>query len=206
MRMAQYQILSSLAWLHRFQVLQNIPMHESISYKDLAAKCDVPESQLRSMSRIVMTSNFLVESEPETVAHNSTSRLFITDSGFMDWLGFMTEHSIPTAFKMPEATAVWGKLEKKDKTMTAWNLAQGTDKPFFGWFAETKERSNQFANYMKAVQGSYGTSLRHLITGYDWASLGEATVVDVSAIKISNLIPTMIILSRIWGKLSDDFQ
>jgi hypothetical protein len=32
---------------------------------------------------------------------------------------------------------------------------------------------------MKSVQLSYGTSLKHLVTGFDWAGLGEAIVVDV---------------------------
>ena len=175
----QYQVLGSLAWLHRFNVLSTIPLQRSVSYSELAMSRNVPESQLRSVCRMVMTSNFLIESTPSTVAHNATSRLFVENKGFWDWLGFMTEHSIPSAFKLPEATDRWGTVEKKDKNMTAWNLALDTDMAFFDWFAVTKERANQFASYMRSVQGSYGTSLKHLVTGFDWTGLGDATVVDV---------------------------
>jgi 6-hydroxytryprostatin B O-methyltransferase len=39
--------------------------------------------------------------------------------------------------------------------------------------------TKQFAGYMKNVTASSATSLKHLLSGYDWASLKDATVVDV---------------------------
>ncbi|KAL8717160.1 MAG: hypothetical protein Q9225_005570, partial [Loekoesia sp. 1 TL-2023] len=183
-----YQVLSSLSWLHRFNIVPSIPPHDPISYTALATTCSVPESQLRSIIRMVMTSNFLTQPTPSTVAHNATSRLFATDPNFLGWLGFMSRHSIPSAFKMADATEQWGGVEEKRKNMTAWNLAMGTEMPFFEWFAETKERSNQFASYMRSVQASYETNLRHLIVGFNWASLGEATVVDVGGSTCSTSI------------------
>ncbi len=66
------------------------------------------------------------------------------------------------------------------KTHTAYNLAFNTDLPFFDHLAQIPERRDQFKGYMKSVTASGGTDLKHLLEGFDWASLGEAVVVDVS--------------------------
>lgn len=126
---------------------------------------------------MAMTSNFLSESAPHSVAHNAVSRLFVTNPGFMDWINFMAQFSMPTAAAFAEATEKWGTTDKKNQT--AFNIATRIDKPFFDFFAQSPEASIQFASYMKNVQASTGTSLKHLLTGYDWESLGEALVVDV---------------------------
>ena len=128
---------------------------------------------------MAMTSNFLSQPSLESVAHNSISRLFVTDPGFMDWLDFMTQWSMPTAAAFADATEKWGSTVEKDQT--AFNVAAQTDVPFFDYFAKSSELSSQFASYMRSVQASSGTSLRHLLTGYDWAKVDDgAVVVDVS--------------------------
>ena len=76
-----------------------------------------------------------------------------------------------------EATEKYGVTESK--TQTTYNVWKQTDRPFFDEIKESKELTRQFASYMKNVTSGKGLSIRHLVTGYDWASLGEATVVDV---------------------------
>ena len=129
---------------------------------------------------MALTSNFLSQPNLGNVAHNSISRLFVTDPSFTDWLDFMTQYSMPAAAAFAEATDKWGSTVEKDQT--AFNVAAQTKLPFFEYFAKTSELSNRFASYMRSVQASSGTSLQHLLTGYDWESLeDEAVVVDVSA-------------------------
>ena len=137
---------------------------------------------------MAMTSNFLSQPDLESVAHNSVSRLFVTDPGFTDWLDFMTRYSMPTAAAFAEATEKWGSTVQKDQT--AFNVAARTEVPFFEYFAKSPELSNKFASYMRSVQASSGTSLQHLLTGYDWESLdAEAVVVDVSAFSTTTIQP-----------------
>ena len=57
-----------------------------------------------------------------------------------------------------------------------------TDNPFFDYMKEDTELTRLFASYMKNVTSGKGTSIQHLLIGYDWASLGEVTVVDVYCI------------------------
>ena len=137
----------------------------------------MPELQLRSVVRMAITSNFLCEPIPDNVAHNVVSTVFVTKPGLVDWAKFMTQFSMPAAAAFVEATEKWGLTDKENET--AFNIATDTHVPLFDHFAKSPELASRFASYMKSVQTSYGTSLQHLLTGFDWAGIGEAVVVDV---------------------------
>lgn len=126
---------------------------------------------------MAITSNFLCEPIPDNVAHNAVSALFVTNPRLLDWAKFMTQFSMPAAAAFVEATEKWGVTDQKNQT--AFNVATDTNVPLFDFFAQSPELANCFASYMKSVQASYGTSLKHLLTGFDWTGLGEAVVVDV---------------------------
>ena len=66
-------------------------------------------------------------------------------------------------------------------SQTPYNIAEGTDKPVFEFWSEPgREREMvQFGNMMKAHGETEGYGLELYIHGYDWAALGEATVVDL---------------------------
>lgn len=170
-------MLSCLRWLLRFNILTFIPLDGSIPYSELAKSAGVPETQLRSVIRMAITSNFLSEPTPDHASHNAVSALFVTKPSLVDWAKFMTRFSAPAAAVFADATEKWGATVEKNQT--AFNIATGTDGPLFDYFAQSPELVNIFASYMKSVQASYGTSLKHLVTGFDWAGLGEAIVVDV---------------------------
>ena len=89
----------------------------------------------------------------------------------------MTEMSVPTAAKLVEVTEKWGS--SKEKTQTAYNLAFNTELPFFDYLSQSSEKTKEFAGYMKSVTSSEGSDLKHLLGGFDWERLGDATIVDV---------------------------
>ena len=178
-RYPQYQQLACLRWLCHFNVLSHIPLTHSVAYETIALAADVPLYQLKSIARMAMTTNFLHEPTPGEVAHSSTSAAFIKNPSLSDWALFMTSTSAIMASQTVEATQKYGATESK--TQTTYNVWKNTDKPFFDHIKQDKELTRQFASYMKNVTSSKGMSMQHLITGYDWASLGEVTVVDVSS-------------------------
>lgn len=174
----QYQQLACLGWLCHFDVLARIPRDGTISYSELANATGVPKLQLRSVARMVMTSNFLCEPTPNEVAHNAVSALFICNSSIPNWARFMVKFSAPVATAFAEATEKWGVTDKKNET--AFNVALKTDLPFFNFLSQSSGLAESFASYMRSVQSNYGTSLKHLLSGFDWAGVGEGVVVDVS--------------------------
>lgn len=155
-----------------------MPLEGSVPYATVANATQVSESQLKSIARMVMTWNILCEPIPNHVAHTATSALLLTKPNLFDWAVFMCETSMPTAAKMVEASIKWP--DSTEKNETAYNVAFNTDLPFFTHLSQNPGRTKQFSGYMKSVTDSEGTDLKHLINGFDWASLPSgSTVVDV---------------------------
>lgn len=166
-------------WLVHFDILSHIPLDDSISYEKLASKANVPEFQLRGISRMAMTSNVLCETADKRLAHTAASAMFVNDSNMMDWARFMCEASVPTAFSMVEATERWPGSQKK--TETAYNVAFKHELPFFDHLAQDSKLNKQFSGYMKSVTGGEGTDLTHLVQGFPWETLpDDSLVIDVS--------------------------
>jgi 6-hydroxytryprostatin B O-methyltransferase len=154
-----------------------VPHEGTISYPDLAAAAHVPLHQLKSITRMAITGSFLQEPVLNQVAHNKTSARFVSNPSLCDWALFLAEDSAPMAPKLVEATQRWGETTKK--TETAFNLSLHTDLSFFDYLSSSPEFTQRFSGYMKNVAKGEATSIKHLVQGYDWASLGNATVVDV---------------------------
>ncbi len=131
---------------------------------------------------MVMTTNFLREPTPGEIAHSNTSAAFVKNASLNDWALFMTSVSAIMASQTVEATQKYGATDSK--TQTTYNVWKNTDMPFFDHIKQDRELTRQFASYMKNVTSAKGTSIQHLLTGYDWASLGEVNVVDVCCIPL----------------------
>ncbi|KAL4788898.1 O-methyltransferase-domain-containing protein [Aspergillus venezuelensis] len=167
-----------LKWLCRFKVFNGVPLEGTIAYDKLAAAISVPEGALKSVARMSMTSGLFAEPTPNEIAHSPTSAMIALNPNLLLWAEFMTEVGVPTASAFADATQRWpGSL---CNTETAYNLAFGTELPLFEHLKTLPTRTEQFAGYMKSVTNSEGTSLKHLVSGYDWAALSQdALVVDV---------------------------
>ncbi|KAM5436481.1 putative 6-hydroxytryprostatin B O-methyltransferase [Microsporum ferrugineum] len=172
-----YQQIACLRWLTHFKIFHLVPLDSPIAYPSLAAAAGVSVKQLKTVTRMAMTNYLFCEPEPNTVAHTATSTLIASDASFHDWASFMCEASVPMASKLVEATEKW--TDSEEKNQTAYNVAFDTDLPFFDHLKTQPDKTRQFANYMKNVQKSGGTGMHYLIEGFDWASLGKGTVVDV---------------------------
>jgi len=129
---------------------------------------------------MAMTSHLFCEPEPNHIGHTATSALLVTNKSLHDWAVFMSETTVPAAAKLVEASERWPDSAQKNET--AYNVAFETEFPFFDHLKAIPHKTAQFASYMKNVQNSEGTAIRHLVNGYDWKALGKATVVDVRII------------------------
>ena len=172
------QCLASLKWLVRFDIFNHVPDDLSpIAYTDLAVKANVPVRRLQSVVRMVMTDGIFFEPSPTQIAHTQLSASFASDSAFLDWASFILIYQAPVAYQFTEATARWPN--SVDKHETAFSLALNTDSTFFEYLEAHPDMTKAFAGYMRGLQRSGSGSVQHIVDGFDWASLGEANIVDV---------------------------
>lgn len=175
---AQNHQFYCLRWIFHFRIPKFVPVEGPISYTDLAAEAGVPLGQLKSIARMAVLINFFHEPGPGMLAHNWNSISFARSDSLSELGRFLTDVSAPMATKMVEATEKWG--DTNDISHTAYNIVNNTDLNIFKHIATVPELREEYATYMKNQAASEALSLRHLIDGFDWASLEDAAIVDVS--------------------------
>lgn len=77
-----------------------------------------------------------------------------------------------------DAMDKWPGSQEPDET--GFQLANNTTDTFFEHFAKNQDGLKRYGTAMAANAASEGYNVRHVVEGYPWGSLGEATVVDVS--------------------------
>ncbi|OJJ05843.1 hypothetical protein ASPVEDRAFT_138962 [Aspergillus versicolor CBS 583.65] len=169
--------MAVIKWLVHFQIFDIVPSEGTITYTELAAKANVAVVHAKSIMRMAITSGLFEEPEPQKVGHSAASLCIRNDQNERTRAAWFCDVSAPTAAAMVYAHAKWP--QSLSRTHTAHNMANDTDLPFFEHLAQHPERKAHFENLMKAAGSARHLSTEHTIAGFDWAGLGEATVVDV---------------------------
>lgn len=184
----QQQQYHCIGWLCHFDVLSHIPLPPaSLSYADVSAKAGVPISTLRSVARMAMTAGLLCEDRDGRLSHNVLSASFVENPHMRVQLLHMFNQTVPIMEKLAQATEKWGSTTAKNET--AYNLVHETDLTFFEHLKSRPDLNEGFDAFMKSRAVSHtGSNVEHLLEAFDWKSLGEAKVVDVSPNLLHNPI------------------
>ncbi|KAK8055194.1 hypothetical protein PG993_000421 [Apiospora rasikravindrae] len=167
-------------WLCEYDIFSVVPLTGTISYEDLATAAGVPEQRLKSITRMAMTSGlFREDASGKLLGHSATSKLFASNGDLYAYAKYMCFQSAPMAMQMTAASRQWGAHTLRPNE-TAYNVAFGTDLPFFDHIKSDEARTAKFAAYMRNVRSSEAVDLKHLVDGFEWGSiLPSGLVVDV---------------------------
>lgn len=172
---------SVLQCIYHFGVLDTIPLGGSASYQDISAKVCLAEAQVKAIIRQAAVNRILREvdgSNGTRVEHTASSALLLRNHVMRDWYGHCVEEMFPAGAKLAEALEKYqGSKAPED---SAFTLAFNTRDPIYKFLEQHPERQARFFGAMEGVGKDPGHDLRHVVTGYPWAMLGnDATVVDV---------------------------
>jgi 6-hydroxytryprostatin B O-methyltransferase len=170
--------MSSLRWLYHFKIAEAVPLDRAVSFAEVAKQAGVDENMLKRVLRYAMTNRIFHEPEPGMVAHTSVSALLARSKSLNDWVGYTCEETYPASAKLVEAHEKYGTSQKPNEA--AYNIAFNTDEPMFVHLNKFPERERRFANTMVEMTSTDGYGIQHLVEGYKWEDIGNATVVDVS--------------------------
>jgi 6-hydroxytryprostatin B O-methyltransferase len=170
---------AALRWITHFKIAEHVPSTGSISYTDLATAASVPEAQLKRILRYTMLNGYFTEPTPSHVSHTAMSLLLASNSSIQDYVGHSIGFSYPVSTKMVEMTERFGGSDAKNET--AFNVAYDTPLPMFAWLKGEPEHYERFGRLMGAMRQAPIYSVKHLVEGYDWASVSASggKVVDV---------------------------
>ena len=103
----------------------------------------------------------------------------VTDPDFFDAVGLEVSELGPTSQSMFEAVSKYG--DSGEQNETAFSLANGTNLGIYQFLGQNPERARRFGAGMRFFTKDEGWNLKHLVAGFNWASIDRpgATVVDM---------------------------
>ncbi|KAI0436031.1 putative O-methyltransferase [Xylaria telfairii] len=169
---------TSLQVISRHDIARKVPMEGKISFAELAKATDLHVIDLRRIIRFAMSFHRLfTEPQEGFVAHSAGSKVLATDE--IVRAGVAQSYDEFYGFLGRTADAL-DSFKDCEPNHTGFALARNTDMNMFDFLRTQPSKANQFSKAMRCYTASEpGYSESYLLEGYDWDSLGEATVVDV---------------------------
>jgi hypothetical protein len=155
-----------------------------------------------------MTSNIFHEPTPNHVAHTPSSLMLANDPKIVGWVDLFTENIWPAATYTNEALEKWpGSMSPQETGFSIGVRSAMTEAPMAGKTSLYQEvlrdsaATVRFRDAMEYFSSGEGYEVSSLVENYDWASLGNGTIVDVSFIFVSQSCYTRKILLSTHGSL-----
>ncbi|PLN86480.1 S-adenosyl-L-methionine-dependent methyltransferase [Aspergillus taichungensis] len=159
---------------HKFRFAHAVPLSGSISYDELAESVGLSKLTVQRVMYTLMGVHIFHQPKPNNVAHTRLSQKLATYKGMDAYLTMGQDYLHRSCYHIADALAKWGCVE--DNRKTGFNIAMGTDRAIFEYAGEHNELQSIVSESME-----YMSSFKKdgLVSGFDWESLGNATVVDV---------------------------
>lgn len=171
----------------RFGIAEAIPLDEPITFEAVAKKVGLSTDRVTRLLRHSITNNLFEEPRAGYVGHTALSSIIVREPLSRSWILHNFEEIATTKFL--EAYDKYGETDEPTETATSLAFDYFTKHPkdnlwtFLENDGEGEQkgyRMRRFAEAMVWVSGHKNDQDMILATGFDWASLGEATVADVS--------------------------
>ncbi|CAG9983505.1 unnamed protein product [Clonostachys byssicola] len=162
--------------ISRYNIAGMVPHGGQISFAEISERTGMDKGLVRRLMRHAMSMRIFREPEPEMVAHTKISK-YLSIPYINAWASFEGRDTWPAATRVMDAVEKWPGSEEPNQT--AFSLANNTDKPVFEFIGAYPERMMRFGAGMKAVDHVPGHAPELISKDYDWASLGNASIVNV---------------------------
>ena len=169
----------SLGAIREYQLAKHVPLQGTTSFAAIAQASGLSEQLTERFLRHAMSYHLFTEDPPGNVMHTASSRALATDPDLNDAIGMLLNDTVPAAGKTSEALRRYGGSEEPNET--AYGLANEPGISMFEFLAKHPERAKCFGGAMRYYGKFDKWDLKHLVRGYDWASLDKpgAIFVDV---------------------------
>ena len=163
-----------------------MPPNGQISSDELAAATGLDQGVLERIVRYAIGNSIFQEPEPGVFAHTAASALLGRNEYVRDIVSLSTGDMIRVISRQGEALS----HQLEDPTngpATAFNVAFPEYADVFEYFSKNPEAGRRYHNYLLGRVHTSRWSVEHLTTCWDWASIGEGTVVDVSTVALQSV-------------------
>ncbi|KAG8532388.1 uncharacterized protein KY384_002873 [Bacidia gigantensis] len=172
-----YHDITALSVVLEFGIATAVPLHGDISFQELSQIVGFDVGRLERILRLLFVRKIFTESRPGYVAHSTVSAYLAENKELAAFLGHCTGEAFPAASRLTDSIRRYPYSEGPDQA--GFNLALDTPDPVFTFLSKHPERFHRFNLGMAGISQTIGRSPKQVVEGWDWASLGKATVVDV---------------------------
>lgn len=130
------------------------------------------------MLRQLMQIRVFREPTPGNVGHTAASR-HLTHPGVVYLNEYTSLNAIEYVLKQNDAFERWGH-GSQEPNEAALNVAHNTELSMYDYYEQNQEVRERFSNMMTFASKLDAMSNVYVAAGYDWASLGEVSIVDVA--------------------------
>jgi hypothetical protein len=182
--------------LNQFDFFLAIPLGSSATYSEISRATNLPESVVRRILRHAFTMRLFAATEPgsESVVHTATTAYLAKTPAMRSMIGHQTEETRAGSLHFAESLRKYsaGKSKFTEEVLeSGFSIADidrtGHPVDYWAYAKVTPEgkpagfREKRFAEAMQAAAGGSSAPTELLRDNFDWASLEEGTVIDVSS-------------------------
>ena len=181
---------------NQFNFWDAVPLGGSATIHEVSQKTTLPLSLVRRLLAYAIPSRIFAHgpSGTDTIVHTSLSACLVKKPLFRPWLTHNLEDIRPGIIHTPESFRKYsaGRDKETEESLESGFALADHDRlgrpcgvwEYLGREVEGKPkgyRAQTFAQAMQAAASASAIRVEDVLrTGYDWGSLGEATVIDVS--------------------------
>ncbi|KAI1470345.1 S-adenosyl-L-methionine-dependent methyltransferase [Daldinia caldariorum] len=158
-----------------FKIAEKVPPNGQVSFADIASQTPMTTDMTARILRHAMTMRVFREPEPGMVAHTAASKL-LRHPAANDWLHAGAEEIWPAATKTVEALKKWPASSEPNET--GYALSNNSE-AMYDTLAKNPERASRWVRGMQVFSQRPQFNLSYITDHYDWASLGQAQIVDI---------------------------
>ncbi|OTA55081.1 S-adenosyl-L-methionine-dependent methyltransferase [Hypoxylon sp. EC38] len=154
--------------LYKYRIAHHVPTVGTIAYAELAACCDLDESDTKRVVRAAISLRIFEEEPAGFVRHNPISAVLRTTSAH-DALGFFAEEFTPAALRLAESLKRFPASDRAGESAIAIANGSGGDQDIFSAISHDTERVRRFANAQSFNTTVPETSSDHFVDNVPWS-------------------------------------
>ncbi|KAH8732614.1 O-methyltransferase-domain-containing protein [Phaeosphaeriaceae sp. PMI808] len=175
-KFASLNNMVSIQAVCRYHIPDMIPPGGQISFDEISQKTGLEKAAVRRLLHNAMSMRILREPEPEMVAHTNVSK-FLTIPYINGWVDFESRETWTASTKIVDAIEKWPNSQ--EISQTGFALANN-GKSVQEVVTSDPERAMRFVTAMQAMEHIPGNGIHDVPKAFDWASLGNVQIVNVS--------------------------
>ncbi|KAH7076820.1 S-adenosyl-L-methionine-dependent methyltransferase [Paraphoma chrysanthemicola] len=173
-KFASIENLVTIEGVCRYKIPDMITAGDKITFDEISERTGLAKHAVRRLVRHAITMRIFDEPEHEVITHSKISK-FLTIPYVNGWVEFEGRDTWPATTRIIDALQKWPNSQMPNET--GFVLANdGKTVPEV--IASNPEVAARFGAGMEAINLVPGYSIENVSTVYDWASLGNATIVN----------------------------